>query len=467
MNPRYFSVCSGIEAATAAWHPLGWRAVAFSEIEPFPSAVLAHRYPGIPNLGDMTKIDGKAYRGMVDVLVGGTPCQSFSSAGLRSGLSDERGNLCLKYVELANDIDPDIVLWENVPGVLSIKDNAFGFLLAGLAGETVPLVAPGGKWTDAGCVLGPRRAVAWRCLDAQYFGLAQRRKRLFVVASPPGRADPFKILFESEGVRRDIKPRRPPREEAASCAGESAGAAGGTFRFLGFGAYADDDVASTAMRRDYKSPTDLVADRHDSHWNGGPHPTLNCTFSGKSNQELFRQGGAGLVPALVRMREGKPGGGKGPLVSEDLSLTLGTSNDQALFIYPVDLRALSKVTRGDPPIGDEGAPAYTLTKSKTHGVAVCADVAPTVSASGPPYSRMGNARVEADALVCMETAVRRLTPVEVERLQGFPDDYTLIDFKGKPASDAARYMAVGNSMAIPVMRWLGERMQKELERHEG
>ncbi len=467
MNPRYFSVCSGIEAATVAWSPLGFRAIAFSEIEPFPSAVLSHHYPGIPNLGDMTKIDGKAYRGMADVLVGGSPCQSFSVAGLRGGLSDERGNLCLKYVELANDIDPSIVLWENVPGVLSSRDNAFGFLLAGLAGEAVPLVAPGGKWTDAGCVLGPRRAVAWRCLDAQYFGLAQRRKRLFVVASPPDRADPIAILFESEGVRRDIKPGRPAREEAAAGAGNAADPAGGTFRFLGFGGYADDDVASTAMRRDYKSPTDLVADRHDSHWNGGPHPTLSCSFSGGSNQELFKQGGAGLVPALVRMREGKPGGGKGPLVSEDISLTLGTSNDQALFIYPVDLRALSKVARGDPVIGSDDAPAYTLTKCETHGVAVCADVAPTVSASGPPYSRMGNDRVEADALVCMQTAVRRLTPIEVERLQGFPDDFTNIMFKGKPASDAARYMALGNSMAVPVMRWLGERMRKELERHEG
>ena len=267
------------------------------------------------------------------------------------------------------------------------------------------------------------------------------------VADFADRADPVKILFESEGVRRDIKPRRPPREEAADCSGNAADPSGGTFRFLGFGGYADDDVASTAMRRDNKSPTDLVADAHDSHWNGGPHPTLNRSFSGGSDQELFRQGGAGLVPALVRKEEGGSG--------------------QSVSAYPIDMRALSKVTRGDSAIGDADAPAYTLTKCETHGVAVCADVAPTVLASGPPYSRTGNERVEADALVGMETAVRRLTPVEVERLMGFEDGYTDIMFKGKPASDSARYMALGNSMAINVMRWLGERMQKELERHEG
>ena len=192
----YGSVCSGIEAATVAWEPLGWRPAFFAEIEPFPSAVLAHRHPAIPNLGDMTAIDGRAWRGRIDVLVGGTPCQAFSVAGLRRSLDDKRGNLALRFVELADACQPGWIVWENVPGVLSTRDNAFGCFLGGLAGEDGPLEPPGGKWADAGVVLGPARAVAWRVLDAQYFGLAQRRRRVFVVAGAGDRADPAQVLFE-------------------------------------------------------------------------------------------------------------------------------------------------------------------------------------------------------------------------------------------------------------------------------
>lgn len=138
MSVRYLSLCSGIEAASVAWGPLGWRAVAFAEIEPFPAAVLAHHYPDVPNLGDMTQIDATRFRGQVDVLVAGTPCQAFSVAGARRGLADKRGNLTLKFVEIANDISPAIVVWENVPGVLSMHDNAFGCLLGSLAGCDFP-----------------------------------------------------------------------------------------------------------------------------------------------------------------------------------------------------------------------------------------------------------------------------------------------------------------------------------------
>ncbi len=145
---RYLSVCSGIEAASVAWGPLGWTPVAFAEIEPFPCALLAHHYPSIPNLGDMTQINGSAYRGQLDVLVGGTPCQSFSVAGLRRGLSDERGNLTLKFVELANAVQPSFVVWENVPGVLSSKDNAFGCFLGGLSGFNGELLPPRAERED-------------------------------------------------------------------------------------------------------------------------------------------------------------------------------------------------------------------------------------------------------------------------------------------------------------------------------
>ncbi|ENT2398631.1 Dam family site-specific DNA-(adenine-N6)-methyltransferase [Escherichia coli] len=237
----YGSVCSGIEAASIAWEPLGMRPVWFAEIESFPSAVLAHRWPHVANLGDMTKLAKKVLAGEIespDVLVGGTPCQAFSIAGLRGGLDDERGALTLKYVELANAIDdkraesflkPAVIVWENVPGVLSSADNAFGCFLAGLAGEDVPF-EPGDrpesgksnafwrwdgktgchvpKWPQCGCIYGPQRKVAWRILDAQYFGVAQRRRRVFVVASARTDLDPATVLFEFEGVRRNIAPSR-------------------------------------------------------------------------------------------------------------------------------------------------------------------------------------------------------------------------------------------------------------------
>lgn len=234
----YGSVCSGVEAASAAWAPLGWSAAFVAEIEKFPAAVLAHRYGsnmpgeplsrnGVPNLGDMTAIDGRAWRGRVDVLVGGTPCQAFSIAGLRKSLEDARGNLTLKFVELCDEINPRYIVWENVPGVLNTKDNAFGCFLGALAGEDAPLEPPGGRWAHAGYVLGPERTVAWRLLDAQYFGLAQRRKRMFVVACPRDGADPRAVLFEREGVRRDTPPRR--EAGARSAAGAAIGIDGSSY----------------------------------------------------------------------------------------------------------------------------------------------------------------------------------------------------------------------------------------------
>lgn len=219
---RFLSVCSGIEAASVAWEPLGWEPVAFAEIEPFPSELLKQRWPDVPNLGDFTAIDGTHYKGKVDVLVGGTPCQGFSIAGLRGGLNDDRSNLCLQFVRLANEISPSFVVWENVPGVLSMRDNAFGFFLAGLAGEDNALVPPGGRWQNAGFVLGPERTIAWRLLDAQYFGLAQRRRRVFLVGCPSASGfDPRQVLFEFGGVRRDSPPSREKRKSSSSGAGES------------------------------------------------------------------------------------------------------------------------------------------------------------------------------------------------------------------------------------------------------
>lgn len=198
MTIRFGSVCSGIEAASVAWNPLGWKAAWFSEIDPFACAVLRHHYPAVPNLRDMTTLPERILSGEVeapDVFCGGTPCQSFSVAGLRKSLSDARGNLALVFCEIANAIDsirlvqrkrPVTVFWENVPGVLSTKDNAFGCFLAALVGGYIPATTSAGRWPNAGFLTGPQRVAAWRVFDAQHFGLAQRRKRVFVVASAIG-----------------------------------------------------------------------------------------------------------------------------------------------------------------------------------------------------------------------------------------------------------------------------------------
>jgi DNA (cytosine-5)-methyltransferase 1 len=208
---RYATTCSGIEGVSVAWEPLGsFKPVFFSEVKPFPKAVLAHHWPEVPDLGDMTKIDGAQWQGEVDVLWGSTPCQSFSKAGKQAALKDERGQLTLKFVELANTINPKIIAWENVRNVIAANDNAFGQLLGALAGEQKPLVPPRCRWENAGYVVGPRRVVAWRCFDAQYSGMAARRERVFIVAAPVGGADPRNVLFERAAGARYPQPRPSP-----------------------------------------------------------------------------------------------------------------------------------------------------------------------------------------------------------------------------------------------------------------
>ena len=213
----YGSVCSGIEAASVAWEPLGFKPLWFSEIENFPCAVLAYHWSDVPNYGDMTGLTEKILNRKIpapDILVGGTPCQAFSIAGQRGSLSDERGNLTLELVRILNAIDfvrkqdgkrPAILVWENVPGVLSTKDNAFGCFLGAIAGEDIPIQPAGKKWTGAGFVSGQKRNIAWRTLDAQFFGVPQRRRRIFLVASARKDISVAKILFEPESVCGNIK----------------------------------------------------------------------------------------------------------------------------------------------------------------------------------------------------------------------------------------------------------------------
>ena len=437
---RFGSCCSGIEAASTAWEPLGWRAAWFSEIEAFPSAVLAHHWPEVPNLGDMTALPKRIASGEIeapDVLVGGTPCQAFSVAGNRESLSDARGNLTLTYVELADAIDrqrvargeqPAIIVWENVPGVLSTKDNAFGCFLAGLTGENVPLLAPRGKWSNAGLVIGPKRAVAWRILDAQYFGVAQRRRRVFVIASARDGFDPSQILFEFDGLRRDTAPRREKGQDVATDAGGGAPRAG-------------------------------------SHWDdlSNPHPSLTQSFNtggiGASNQEVFSQRGCGLVPPR-----------RSPVTFDRQSSGEYGTEPVASTVSARDYKSAADLVLETQAVAFGGDIARTL--SARHDSSPCADrgmdVVATLEVAGTMKACAGKSggwtnSVDHAAAGYMQVdaatmAVRRLTPRECERLQGFPDDHTLIPHRNKPAADGPRYKALGNSMAVPVMAWIGRRI---------
>ena len=404
----YGSVCSGIEAASVAWEPLGFVPAWFSEIEPFPSAVLAHHWPHVTNLGDMTRIAEQVANDNVpapDVLVGGTPCQAFSVAGARRGLEDDRGILTIKFVELAdaidqqraaNDNDPTIIIWENVPGVLSSKDNAFGAFLGLLAGEDCELQPPGRKWENAGYVRGPKRAIAWRILDAQYFGVAQRRRRVFVVSSARKGFDPSKVLFEREGVRRETPPSREAGSVVAALTANGVGTCG-----------ADDNQGQAGH----------LIPLGTSTW-----PVSHC----------LNAGGMGCIDYETETMVVH--GTQDPDTNVELAHTLGRNQGQE---NAVAIPAIALQTDVTPKASEELA--FTLKL-------------PSSSGGGQPAAAM-----------TPDMAVRRLTPVECERLQGFPDGHTDVPYRGKAAADGPRYKAIGNSMAVPCMAWIGQRIKLHLE----
>lgn len=447
----YGSICSGIEAATVAWEPLGWKAAWFSEIEAFPSAVLAERWPEVVNLGDMTKIAAAVRAGEVqapDVMVGGTPCQAFSIAGLRNGLSDARGQLTLSYVELANAIDDKriergeeeaIFVWENVPGVLTSHDNAFGCFLAGLAGESCELKPSGGKWTHSGCVYGPQRTIAWIVKDAQYFGVAQRRKRVFVVASARKGFDPGQVLFESEGVRRDTPPSREPQTSVAALTARGVGAcgaddnqaqAGHLLAFGGGNTGGNIDVAACLTAKGQR--IDFEVETFAVHGTQDPDTNLELAHT------LGRNHGQENACIAFSYKD------HGADASEDLSPTLRAGNSDN-----------SNANGGQPP-----AIAYAFKPgqgAKARGIGFAEEQSPTLTSA--------SSGTNLTPAVMHGVSVRRLMPVECERLQGFPDNHTQISWRGKEATkcpDGPRYRAIGNSMAVPVMRWIGERIAAAL-----
>ena len=584
---RFGSVCSGIEAASVAWAPLGWEAAWFSEIEPFPCAVLAHHYPDVPNLGDMITLPDRIRAGVVeapDIFCGGTPCQAFSVAGQRKSLDDARGNLSLTFCEIADAIneqrtEPAIIFWENVPGVLNTKDNAFGCFLGELAGESSAIEPPRGKWTNAGCVYGPKRTVAWRILDAQYFGVAQQRRRVFVVASARDGFDPCSVLFEFDGLRRDTAPSRETRKEIAGAARTSLI---GGFDYEN-NAHGLDDVTGPLLKG---SPT------------GGGRPLPAIAFAQNTRDEVRLVGGDGsIVGALAAqagmkqtsyvaqptvlmdqggsvmnvMQDGTVGKlrrethGHEPIIAQPIGFTRcdygndavvdGTPTMRCGSNYSAHLAAAipnmepmpintmvalrhNALGRGTGfGIGDEGDPAYTITKGHSHAVAqpvaygvgespdtahclrsgaskadkhesttyvaqpIAFDlvqitskvnrsraepglpagtiskssdmhvaqpvVAPSLTASNDPSRSPQSSEVtqQVAAVHAASMVVRRLTPIECERLQGFPDNYTNIPWRKKPAGDCPdgpRYKALGNSWAVPVVRWIGWRIALNL-----
>ena len=463
---KYGSICSGIEAASVAWNTLGWEPAWFSEIAPFPSAVLAHHYPNIANLGDMTKLVGMLDRSEIDapdVVCGGTPCQAFSVSGNRQSLGDDRGNLSLVFCEVCNAVDdirrnrgeqPAIILWENVPGVLSTHDNAFGCFLAGLAGES-PIDPPDGQWPTAGIIVGAQRSVAWRVLDAQYFGLAQRRKRVFVVASARTDIDVGQILFEFDGVQRTVKPRRETGQgdTRATAVGVDADSGQPTFNVE-----VGHTLKTTTKEAVFVGVQDVV-------------PTLTTNISSlmsgdgliKSPLAISIQGNT-----IDRNHDGAQGIG---ISTEDISYTLTTTDRHAVAFK---VRGQGHVT------GERNGNRLKLGQAGEAGLLMYNEKTFTIATSQDQYvlwqARMGGVRVatDQDTLPTLTPYistgdnnvplinVRRLTPRECERLQGFPDDYTLIPYKGKDASDAVRYHALGNSWAVPVVRWIGRRIMEVL-----
>jgi DNA (cytosine-5)-methyltransferase 1 len=416
---KYLSVCSGIEAATVAWHPLGWQAVGYSEIEKFPSQVLAHHYPDVTNYGDMTKFKEWSIDTTVDLLVGGTPCQSFSVAGLRKGLDDPRGNLMLTYLAIADKFKPKWLVWENVPGVLSSNEGKdFGVFLGAL-GE-----------------LG--YGFAYRILDAQYFGVAQRRRRVFVVGYLGDWRCAAAVLFERHSLSGDLAPRREKRQ-GATASSEDCTDVSKCLTARGAGSQNRDPETSNLL------PIELAENtigrqpenggNGDGFTDGGPMYTLNATgVHGVAQPIFFEPRSPDGVPRIYPME------GAAPTLN-----TMGGGQREPCVTHSVAQAMAFNI-----------APGKGILKDDIH--VTNADATKTLDASGSnPAMHQGG------AAILQAMAVRRLTPIECERLQGFGDNYTDIQPKGKPTPDGPRYKALGNSMAVPVMAWIGKRIQ-EVER---
>ena len=422
---RYGSVCSGIEAASVAWEPLGFAPAWFSEIAPFPSKFLATRYPHVPNHGSLVgladRLAGDDRR--IDLLVGGTPCQSFSIAGLRGGLADERGNLTLEFARLAAALRPRWLLWENVPGVLSSDGGrAFASLLRGL------------RHVGYGC--------AWRVLDAQFFGLAQRRDRVFLVGHLGTAAPAGAVLFEPEGVRRNPPTRGKTGEDVAGTLGGGSGSRGwcsDTDRAT-FVPEVARCLTTSATRLDSETET-LITASFDETQVTSPGNRSSCD---PSTAALTKSGRPPSIAFNAR---------QDPVFSEDTTGALDTDgSSQAVCVTGDVTHALRSVGADASEDGTGRGTPFTAVSVALRG----RDGGATAEIGGEQANALRAAQGGGSAPCVLTNRVRRLTPRECERLQGFPDDWTAI----QGAKDSPRYAALGNSMAVPVMRWLGKRIAK-------
>lgn len=484
MGFRYVSIFSGVEAATLAWEPLGWEPLAFSEIEPFPCAVLAERWPDVPNLRDITKIDWKEeIDGAIDLVVGGSPCQSFSVAGKREGLKGASG-LMFEYIRCVQELRPRWFLWENVPGALTSEDGgAFGQLLS--------------EMDELGYSL------AWRVLDAQFFGVAQRRRRLFLVGHL-GAESPAEVLFEPDCLSGYPQSSREKRKELARRAGRSAACAGFKYsaapRANTIG-YAEEQA--NTLTADWHAPAVLPLTGTDQQVmamsqygteiagcltaRGDSSPCADrgqnivcmtgtqahCHISDEIAGCLTAHMGKDDAPLWWTARIFRPSGpavwarengilppfGFAQNVCNEVRIVGDGTLSGALAARPGMKQATFACTGGTYPINEQIATRdKKLGRGTGLGVGADGDPAFTLLANHPHMvaSEIADKPAEVNPML-----VRRLTPLECERLQGFPDGHTLIAWKGKPAEecpDGPRYKAIGNSMAVPVMRWIGRRI---------
>ena len=450
MTLRYLSLFSGIEAATVAWEPLGWTPAAFAEIEKFPAAVLAHHYPHVPNLGDVTQISGKDFREKIDLIVGGPPCQSHSQAGLRKGLDDPRGQLSLVFLRIVGEARPRWFVVENVPGLLSVDSGrAMGTILGEMA------------------KLG--YGFAWRVLDARHWHLAQSRKRLFIVGHLGDWRPAAAVLFERHCLSGDTASRRRPKPKIAAHADDGPGSDGRQrIRLTGSSETAPAMCAGPPYSRTGNSRVECEAlvtqaltarlgggGPDDNKAQGNFYLPVVRAFGGNNSS-----GSIEVSPAL----NAHPGGsrrmdfGSEAFVAHTLrgeGFDAGEDGTGKANLIPINLQVATRHQalgeRTGLGIGRNGDPSFTLSKSHVHGVFIG-------PGSNAPLPSPGDAGYE---LFLESLAVRRLTVTECEYLQGFPKNHTLIPWRGKPAEacpDGPRYKALGNSMPVPVMRWIGERI---------
>lgn len=465
---RYLSLFSGIEACTMAWDDLGWEPVAFAEIDPFPAAVLEHHYPGVPNLGDVAEVTDQAVQdlGRIDIVVGGSPCQDLSVAGKRAGLAGARSSLFhhqWRIFDAARRLcGARFLLWENVPGAFSTHGGRdFAVVVNTLAGTRVPV--PGDGWGTEGVALGDHGLLEWAVLDAQWFGVAQRRRRVFAVLDAGDWRGRPPVLLEPEGLRGDSPPRR---EAGQGAAGTLKGGAG---------------------ERDYRDPSDgngggLVPEVCGALNHSGGHAVPgNCAQDWNAGM---------LVPEVANPLTARMHKGINSTVDEGQT-PIVMAFDTTQVTHPENR---SRLRPGDPsPALAAGAhpPAIAFkpgSSADARSVGAEEEVCPSLEAGGggnnrpavafaevsdpiatnqgKTWTREGENNFRVSNVAVSEMQVRRLTPVECERLQGFPDDYTRIPYKGKPAEkcpDGPRYKALGNSMAVPVMAWIGKKLNEVMK----